>query len=150
MLIQHASMHVQHMQKALTLMNIPLANVIRDVTGETGMRIIRAIASGERNADILASYRDRRCKNSVETIKKSLVAHYKNEQVFALKQALELYDFYHQKITECEQKIEAHLLTFVPRIEADEPSFDVIEQPTTLKKNLAVDRCAKGGDSLRS
>lgn len=135
MLIRYISTHVQHMQKALTLMNIPLTNVIRDVTGETGMRIIRAIASGEQNPDILATYRDPRCKNSIETIKKSLVGHYKNEQVFALKQAVELYDFYHQKMTECEQKIEAHLLTFAPRIELDELSLDVTQSPIKLKRN---------------
>lgn len=128
MLIRNAGMHIQHMQKALTLMNLQLANVLSDVTGETGLRIIRAIVSGERDPCVLASYRDRRCKNSVETIKKSLMGHYKDEQVFALKQALELYDFYQKKVIECEQKIEEHLSTFAAKIEVDEPKVDVNSQ----------------------
>ena len=115
-------------------MNLQLANVLSDITGETGMRITRAIVSGERNPDVLATYRDCRCKNSVETIKKSLMGHYKEEQVFALKQALELYDFYRQKILECDQAIEAHLLTFTPQIEVDAEKTDTTDKPRSSKK----------------
>lgn len=120
MLIKSAAIHIQHMQKALTLMNLQLANVLSDITGETGMRIIRAIVGGERNPAVLAKYRDPRCKNSVEMIEKSLMGHYKDEQVFALKQAVELYDFYQQKVAECDSAIDAHLSTFVTKVEVDE------------------------------
>ena len=120
MLIKIAGIHIQHMQKALTLMNLQLTNVISDITGETGMRIIRAIIGGERDESKLAILRDPRCKNSIEVIKKSLMGRYKTEQVFALTQAVELYDFYQDKVAECDRAIEVHLLSFVPKIEVDE------------------------------
>lgn len=116
MLIQQASAHIQHMQKALSQMNLQLHNVISDITGDTGMRIIRAIVAGEQNPKLLANYRDRRCKNSLETIEKSLTGHYRNEHIFALKQALELYDVYRNKMTECDHKIEEQLSTFEEQI----------------------------------
>src|SRR5262249_19143518 len=68
MLIQGASTHIQHMQKALTQMNVQLHHVITDITGETGMKIIRSIVAGERDPKALAKNRDPRCKSSVETI----------------------------------------------------------------------------------
>lgn len=105
-LIQHRSPHIQHMQKALHLMNLQLDNVISDITGYTGMQILRAIVCGERDPQVLARYRDRRCKNSLEVIAKSLEGNYKETHVFQLKQALELYDFYTEKITECDQQIQ--------------------------------------------
>jgi len=103
-------------------MNLQLHNVISDITGETGMKIIRAIAKGERDPKLLASYRDRRCKNSQEIIEKSLTGHYRDEHVFALTQALDLYDVYQRKITDCDEEIEKQLLTFDERtkIEDDE------------------------------
>jgi transposase len=119
MLIQYGSDHIQHMQKALSQMNVQLHNVISDITGDTGMRIIRAIAQGERDPKLLASYRDRRCKNSLETIEKSLTGHYREEHIFALKQALDLYDAYKNKIEECDEVLEKQLLTFEERKEVD-------------------------------
>ncbi len=112
MLIERGSSHIQHMQKALSQMNIQLHNVLSDITGETGMRIIQAIVEGERDPKILASYRDYRCKNSQEIIEKSLTGHYREEHVFALTQALELYDTYKSKIKICDKKIEEQLSTF--------------------------------------
>jgi transposase len=115
MLVQQASNHIQHMQKALSQMNIQLHNVLSDITGETGMRIIRAIVNGERCPKLLASSRDRRCKNSLETIEKSLTGCYRDEHIFSLTQAVELYETYQQKIAVCDEKIEAQLLTFDER-----------------------------------
>jgi transposase len=105
-LIQYQSSHILHIQKTLSLMNIQLNNVIRDITGTTGMAIVRAIVAGERNPAILAQYRDPRCKNSEEVIRESLIGNYQDDHVFCLTQALELYDFYAKKIIECDQKIE--------------------------------------------
>ena len=85
--VEYAAAHIQHMQKALTFMNIQLHHVVSDITGATGMRIIRAIVSGERNPDVLAAMRDRNCKSSVETIRCSLVGNYQQEHVFELQQA---------------------------------------------------------------
>jgi transposase len=82
----YAASHIQHMQKALTFMNIQLHHVIATITGVTGLRIIRAIVAGERDPE------------SVETIRNALVGNYQPEHVFALKQALALYDFYQQCI----------------------------------------------------
>ena len=112
MLIKQASTHIQHMQKALSQMNIQLHNVISDITGETGMKIIRAIVAGERDPMVLANYRDRRCKNSLEIIAKSLTGNYREEHVFALTQAVELYDTYKAKLAICDNKIEMQLSTF--------------------------------------
>ena len=105
MLTQAASMHIQHMQKALQQMNVLLHNVVSDITGLTGMRIIKAIVAGERDSKKLASYRHENCHNTEETIAKSLKGNYREEHVFALKQAVELYDFYEGKIDECDTAI---------------------------------------------
>lgn len=69
--LEYASAHMQHMQKALTLMNLQLHHVISDISGVTGLRIIRAIVAGERNPDVLAAMRDVRCHESVQTIRAS-------------------------------------------------------------------------------
>lgn len=119
-LVQQASNQIQHMQKALSQMNIQLHNVLSDITGETGMRIIRAIVNGERCPKQLSSYRDRRCKNSLSVIEKSLTGCYRDEHVFCLSQAVELYETYQHKIAVCDEKIEAQLLTFDERKEIEE------------------------------
>jgi transposase len=111
MLVQASSMHIQHMQKALQQMNLLLHNVVSDITGTTGMKILKAIIAGERNPQVLASHRDPHCRNSVETIAKSLVGNYREEHLFALQQAVELYETYQSKISDCEAAIARHLLT---------------------------------------
>lgn len=131
MLIQQSSSHVQHMQKALSQMNIQLHNVINDITGETGMRIIRAIVAGERDPRCLANNRDRRCKNSLEVIEKSLTGNYREEHVFALSQALELFDTYQNKITNCDEKIQQQLSIFEPQANIDDPELK--ERVATLR-----------------
>lgn len=114
MLVHYRSAHIQHMQKALQLMNLRLTNVLSDITGVTGMKIIRAIIAGERDAQVLASYRNGRCAQGEEEIKKSLEGNYKREHVFALKQALELYDFYDQQLQKCDQELESLYDEFDP------------------------------------
>jgi len=106
MLTKYRSAHIQHMQKALTVMNIRLTNVLSDITGVTGMKIIRAIVAGERNPEVLASYRHSNCAKSKVEIAKSLEGHYKREHLFALKQALELYDFYDRQLRDCDTELE--------------------------------------------
>jgi transposase len=105
-LIEYAAAHIQHMQKALMQMNVQLHHVVTDITGVTGMRIIRAIIRGERNAAGLATYRDVRCKESEATITAALTGNYREEHVFGLKQAVELYDFYQELINKCDKEIE--------------------------------------------
>ncbi len=105
-LIDYSSSHIQHMQKALSQMNIQLHNVINDLTGSTGLAIIRDIVAGQKDPVKLSKHRDPRCKNSKEIIYKSLEGNYEEEHVFALKQALELYDIYKEKIEDCNNQIE--------------------------------------------
>jgi transposase len=108
-LLEYAASHVQHMQKALMQMNLQLHHVVADVTGVTGMKILREIVAGETDPDALAAFRDVRCKASVETIRDALTGHYRPEHVFALRQALELYDFYQAKLSDCDVEIERAL-----------------------------------------
>jgi transposase len=105
MLIETAAKHTQHMQKAMVQMNIHLHNVISDITGVTGMAIIRTILKGERNPTTLAEMRDYRCTNPIEVIKKSLEGNYRDEHLFALKQAVEAFDFFQTRIAECDEQI---------------------------------------------
>src|SRR3954453_5499406 len=97
-LLDNAAAAIQQMQKALTQMNLQLHHVVSDITGVTGMRIIRAIVNGERDPDVLASFRDRGCHASVETIRQALIGNDREEHIFALSQALELYDIYQTKV----------------------------------------------------
>jgi hypothetical protein len=111
------------MQKALQQMNIQLPQVLDDITGETGMAIVRAIIGGERDSVKLAQLRDYRCKSSEETIAKALTGNWKTEHVFALKQSLELYDFYTGQVSACDAQIEQHYANMKPRwkIAPDQP-----------------------------
>ena len=122
MLVQYASQHIQHMQKALTQMNVKLQHVIRDITGKTGMDIIDAIVRGERNPRKLARLRDHRIKADEGTIARSLQGHWRKEHIFELTQALELYRFYQGKIAECDREIEAQLEGFEDRSDGEPPA----------------------------
>ena len=108
-LLDYAASHIQHMQKALTQMNLQLHHMVADITGASGLRIIRAIVAGERDPAVLATLRDHRCKASEETIRQALVGNDREEHVFALAQALELYDTYQAKVAACDARIEAVL-----------------------------------------
>jgi transposase len=105
-LIVARAVHIQHMQKALHLMNLQLDNVLSDITGVSGLRILRALVAGERNLDILASYRDPGCKNTTAVIRQSLEGNYYEEHLFQLKQSLELYDYHTTMIHECDLEID--------------------------------------------
>jgi transposase len=108
-LLDYAAAHIQHMQKALMQMNLQLHHIVSDITGVTGMSIIRAIVAGERDPKVLASQRDRRCHASVETVCQALIGNYREEHIFALTQAVELYDVYQTKVLTCDTQIEAIL-----------------------------------------
>jgi len=118
-LIRYAAGHVQHMQKALTEMNIQLHKVISDIAGLTGMRIIRAILEGERDTVKLANMKHGRIRSSTNEIAKSLEGDYRSEHLFALKQAVELYDFYQKQISACDQQIEDYLIQFDSKLDLD-------------------------------
>ena len=109
MLLRNQARSVQHMQKALTQMNIQLANVISDVAGVTGQAIVRDIVAGERDPQVLAAYRDRRIKASEHEIAKSLQGNWRGEHLFALKQALAVFDFCGVQLAQCDGEIEQRL-----------------------------------------
>ena len=111
MLLRSQARHVQHMQKALTQMNIQLANVISDIVGETGQKILRAILAGERDGQVLAALKNNNIRASAQEIAKSLQGNWRTEHVFALSQAMSLFDFIGTKLVECDSEIERQLIT---------------------------------------
>ncbi len=109
-LVEAAAAYIQRMQKAMVLMNLQLHNVISDVTGVTGITILRDIAAGETDPLVLARHRHPRCTSSEEEIAASLTGHYRDEHLFVLRQAIELYDLHQEKILRCDEQIEARIL----------------------------------------
>jgi len=113
-LIHYRSAHIQHMQKALELMNMKLTHVISDITGVTGLSIIRAILTGERDPRTLARLRNVQCAKSEDEIAKALQGNYKAEHLFVLRQALAQYDFYRRQLQECDAEMQAMYATLPP------------------------------------
>lgn len=120
MQIRYAARHVQHMQKALAQMNVTPTEVLADITGLTGRRIIEAILAGERNASNLAALRNVQCHNDTDTIAKALEGTWRPEHLFALRQAYDLSRFHHQQITDCDHMIQAELAK-LPNRARDKP-----------------------------
>ena len=135
MLIGCRSSHIQHMQKALRQMNLLLDNVVSDITGKTGMTIIQAIVDGERDPRVLAGRRDGRCKKSVADIAKSLKGNYRDEHLFSLRQAVELYDIYDQKISACDKALEQKLKSFDSKDNDDSKLSSEPDKPLKKRKS---------------
>lgn len=138
-LVKSISSHILSMQKALGLMNIQLHNVLSDITGQTGFQIIRAIVAGERSAKKLAAFRDRRCKQSMDVIEKSLVGNYKSEHVFKLRQELTLYDKFQELLAECDQAIEACLQSFEEKGDVATKPLAPVQKQKRRKNELYFD-----------
>ena len=119
-LIQGASSHIQRMQKALIQMNLQLHNVISDITGVTGLRILRDIVAGVTDPQVLAAHRDHRCRASHEEIIASLTGNYRAEHLFTLRQNLEIYDTFQRQIQVCDGEIELLLQSLAAK--QDEPN----------------------------
>ena len=120
---------IQRMQKALTQMNIQLANVISDLSGKTGQAIIRAILNGERDPEKLAQLSDQRIHATKEEIAKSLEGNWRSELLFMVRQQLQMYEAYQQRIAECDKELRDHLAKF-----ASAPSTTVdVEHPQVKK-----------------
>jgi transposase len=116
-LVQIATTHVQHMQKALDQMNLQLHHVISDITGLTGTAIIEAILKGERDPVVLSKMRDRRIKASAKTVAAALVGDFRREHLFALRQSLEAYRQCQQLIAACDSEIEQYLTEFDSKVD---------------------------------
>jgi transposase len=108
-LVRLGAQHVQRMQKALELMNLKLTTVLGDVTGVTGLKIIRAIVAGERDPQVLARMRDRRCKHTADQIATALDGRYRPEFVTELRLCLKMWDAYQEAIADLDKTIDAHL-----------------------------------------
>lgn len=109
--VQEAGRAIQQMQKALTTMNVQLANTISDISGKTGMAIIRAIVAGERNPWTLAKLRDERIQASEEELAHSLEGNWREDVLFELQQVVKAYDFHQQQMAECDQQLEKYMKT---------------------------------------
>lgn len=123
---------IQRMQKALISMNLRLDNVVSDISGVTGMTIIRAILVGERDPKKLATYRDKRCKKSEEEIEESLKGFYQESHLFALDSAVRQYDFYLSEIRKCDEMIQSKLSHF--NTHANHQETMLFDKPERRKK----------------
>jgi transposase len=133
-LLRHRAPHILHIQKALQQMNLQLPQVLKDVMGVTGMAILRAIVAGERDAVTLAQWRNPGCKSSEETIAKALTGDWKAEQLFVLKQSLELYDFYSQQVAVCDAQIQGQYSAMKPRWEYLSANTMPLSKPQPKKR----------------
>lgn len=120
-LIRDRSRAVQHVQKALVQMNVQLDNVLSNVMGKTGQAIVRDIVAGERDGAVLARHRDRRCKAGAKVIAASLRGNWRDEHLFALRQALERHDMLQDQIDTCDKRIDAELDALAQNGGDDEP-----------------------------
>lgn len=143
-MVDHRSPHVQHIQKALLQMNVQLTQAVSDVTGQTGMAILRAIVEGERDPQKLAALRDRNCKKSEEEIAKALTGTWGEEYLFILKQGLELYDYYTEKIEACDEEIERMYALTRPEWETGE-----LKPLSTRKRNSHSKNAPKEQEAIR-
>jgi transposase len=140
MQIRYAASHTLHMQKALEQMNVKLSEVVSDITGLTGQRIIAAVLAGERDPQALAALRDPKCKNDAATIAKALEGTWRPEHLFALRQAYELYQFHHRQIAQCDQMIQAELAK-LPDRSGDKPFVAKPRRCGRKPNDLSFDAC---------
>ena len=159
-LVRMAVQHVQHMQKALTQMNVHIHHVISDITGVTGLAIVDAMVAGNTDPKELAKLRDYRIKASIETVTKSLVGDYRPEHIFTLKQSLTAYRHYQLLIADCDHEVQRRVQTFQakddgPTAPADcsnstTPTAPTFDLHTHLERIFGVDLTAiPGFDVLR-
>jgi transposase len=132
MLLRYAGQHIQHMQKALEEMNVKLTEVVSDITGLTGMKIIKDLVRGVRDPLKLAKHRQDQCKATEAEIARSLYGNWREEHLFALKQALKLYEEYHRQLRDCDERIEACLRRF-----ADQSGGEVLTPKPRKRKRRA-------------
>jgi len=144
--VQDAGRSIQHMQKALTKMNVQLANVISDISGVSGQAIIQGILKGERDLYKLADLKDYRIKASREEIVRSLEGNWREDVLFELQQAVDGYQFAHWQMQACDRKLEGYLASLPTRIlEAPAQPEDVAVDPSKKKKKKAA-RKARGNE----
>lgn len=137
-LLESASMAVQRMQKALVQMNLQLMRVVSDITGQTGLRILRDLVAGERDPARLAQHRDRRCHATERDIIAALTGNYRPEHLFVLQQNLELFDALHRHLVECDRAIAAHLTQLTATVPPPAASLPAPRQRRAPRPNEPV------------
>lgn len=143
-MLEHRAPHILHMQKSMLQMNVQLSQALSDVTGETGMAIMRAIVAGERDPEKLAAYRDRKCKKSAEEIGRALTGTWRAEQLFVLKQSLEMYDFYTQQVEACDAEIDRMYALTRPDWDGGE-----LKPPSEKQRNSHSKNAPKNKEEIR-
>ena len=127
-------------------MNLQLANVISDLSGVTGQKIVRAIVAGERDPRKLAELSDPRIQASKEEIAKSLEGNWRQELLFVLQQEVEMYDIYQQRIVECDQQLQKHLTRFAdtvpPQAKAGKPRKRRPNKTRILPNSISAANCS--------
>jgi transposase len=134
-LVEDQSRYILRMQKALEQMNVKLTEVVADLTGMTGMAIVKAIVAGERDPKALARLRQRGCKNDEATIALALQGTWRAEHLFELAQCLKIYEHYQEQVAECDKAIEEHLKTMA-----------LPEKPGALPADKRGGRCRRGNE----
>lgn len=119
-LVADAAESIQHMQKALSQMNLQLHTVLSDISGVSGMKMVRAILEGQRDPEILLGMVHPNCKGTREQFLAALSAHYRDDLLFLLRQAVERYDFIHGQIANCDSLLE-QTLAQLPRKQGASP-----------------------------
>jgi transposase len=117
---RYAGSHVQHLQKALTQMNLQIHNVISDLTGLTGLAILDAILAGERDPQKLAALKDHRIKASHDTIARSLHGDWRDEHLFVLQQALDTWRHYQKLMAQCDEHIQQQMAQFDSKVDLNQ------------------------------
>jgi transposase len=147
MLIRGAAEHVLHMNKALEQMNVKLAEVVSDIAGLTGMSIIKDILAGNRDPLQLAKHRNERCKASEAEIARSLKGNWRDEHLFALEQAVLLYEEYHRLLRACDKRIEACLVALAQKY--DKSGGELLEPKPRRRKKRASEPTFQSSGGVR-
>jgi transposase len=135
-LVERRAPHINHMIQALKHMNIQLSLVLTDITGVTGLAMLRAIIAGERDPQQLSRFRQPGCKHSEAEIVKALTGRWEEAQLFVLQQAVDLFDYYTAKLAECDRKLEQHYQAMESRREEQAPLPDLpAAKPDSKSKN---------------
>ena len=133
-LVQMSSQHVQHMQKALTQMNLQIHHVISDINGVTGTAIVDAILAGERNPEVLAKLRNSRIRADEATVCKSLQGDWRQEHLFTLRQSRQMYQVYRQQIEDCDREIVQLLEQFESKVDLAEKPVPTLSGPSRKRR----------------
>ena len=134
-LVESAAVHIQHMHKALTQMNLQIHHVLSDITGISGMSIVEAIVAGQRDPAQLAGLCHAKVQADRQTVIKSLTGNYRPEHLFTLKQSLAAYQSYQRLLAECDQEIQRLTNSMSGKIDPGAPSSSTQSSPQKRRKN---------------